>query len=413
MAYILRQLKHPAEVDLLRHVYGSSFLLVGAHAPADERGDALANRLAQKALKSGPGYLEQNMASEIIAIDEKEDDPYGQNTRDTYPQADFFVNVNVGLPIAELEVGRFVDLMFGHPYRTPTPDEYAMYQARAVSLRSSDDARQVGAVIVSLTRDHGGRVKNADVIAVGMNEVPRGGGGFYWDRDSPDCRDQALLSQGSDRAKEIKLSTLAELIDRIRGKDWFRPELVDTAQELALSLLPDIRGTQFMDIGEFGRPVHAEMAALIDSARRGVAVNGHTMYVTTFPCHNCAKHIIAAGIRTVVYLEPYQKSRARFLHNEEIVLDPPAGRGEEGKVVLSAFSGIAPRKYAELFSMSGRGAKRGFSIRRWEESKRSLSPRYVEPNAALAYLAGERQELERLSSDVYGWDASSICPAAI
>src|SRR5882724_7181322 len=106
-----------------------------------------------------------------------------------------------------------------------------------------------------------------------------------------------------------------------------------------------------MDIGEFSRPVHAEMAALIDAARRGVAVDGETMYVTTFPCHNCAKHIIAAGIRKVVYLEPYPKSRASNLHGEEMSLELPTGN-EEGMVIFAAYSGIAPRQYRQLFSMS-------------------------------------------------------------
>ena len=32
------------------------------------------------------------------------------------------------------------------------------------------------------------------------------------------------------------------------------------------------------------------------------------MYMTTFPCHNCAKHIIASGIINVYYIEPYAES---------------------------------------------------------------------------------------------------------
>ena len=87
-----------------------------------------------------------------------------------------------------------------------------------------------------------------------------------------------------------------------------------------------------MDIGEFSRPVHAEMAALIDAARRGVPVNGHSLYVTTFPCHNCAKHIVAAGIQRVVYLEPYSKSRAGNLHREDIDLQSIDGNTMDGRL---------------------------------------------------------------------------------
>lgn len=156
-----------------------------------------------------------------------------------------------------------------------------------------------------------------------------------------------------------------------------------------------------MDIGEFSRPVHAEMAALIDAARRGVAVDGRSLYVTTFPCHNCAKHIIAAGIRRVVYLEPYPKSRAGDLHREEISLESVEGRDEDRRVVFLPFSGIAPRQYRQLFLMSDRGARKGNSVGAWTANKRSLVPIHVLRNASLAYLAAEVEEVSMLQPKVY------------
>jgi len=412
-AYIVRQLKHPHEVDLFRRVYGSSFLLVAGHAPWELRAAELAKRMARKESRPGEESHFKPHAYTVMEIDEKHNDDFGQNTRDTYPKSDFFANL--GIDRGEYEVHRFVDLLFGHPFGTPSPEEYAMYQAH-VSLRSSDDSRQVGAVIVSLTRNpkDKDRITNADIIAVGMNEVPRGGGGFYWDKDSPDNRDQWLLRyRGEDRAKEIKISALAELIEMIRIKGWFRDSIpAGRASEFARDLVNDLKRTQFMDIGEFSRIVHAEMAALIDGARRGVAVNGHTMYVTTFPCHNCAKHIIAAGIRKVVFLEPYSKSRAGHLHQEEINLESVDGKEEEGRVVFFSFSGIGPRQYQQVFSMSERGAKKGSSLKDWEACRRSLSPRYVMQNAEVAYLFGECKELEKLPTDIYRWNRETICPSA-
>ncbi|TMQ08861.1 MAG: hypothetical protein E6J90_35770 [Deltaproteobacteria bacterium] len=38
-------------------------------------------------------------------------------------------------------------------------------------------------------------------------------------------------------------------------------------------------------------------------------------------CHNCAKHIVASGIRRVVYVEPYVKSQAVQLHGDAILSD--------------------------------------------------------------------------------------------
>jgi cytidine deaminase len=408
-AYILRQLKHPEEADLLRRVYGGSFVLVAGHAPRGARIKDLASRMARIAAVPGQEQSFEARATEVIEFDEKQDSEFGQNTRDTYPKADFFANL--GVPHGEGEVGRFVRLLFGHPFHTPTADEYAMFQASAVALRSSDDNRQVGAVIVDLTRGLDGKPRNADVIASGMNEVPRGGGGVYWDQDSPDHRDQALLLGGVDRAAEIKLSALTELIERIRQTSWLH-EAVATrdARELARDLLPKLRRTQFLDIGEFSRPVHAEMSTLIDAARRGVAVAGHTMFVTTFPCHNCAKHVIAAGLRKVVYLEPYPKSRARNLHGEEMEWESKDGREEEGKVVFFAFTGVAPRQFRQLFSMTERGAKKGRSLNKWLADRRSLAPTYIAGGAWLSYTLEERRELERLPSDTYSWDVAAVCP---
>jgi cytidine deaminase len=179
---------------------------------------------------------------------------------------------------------------------------------------------------------------------------------------------------------------------------------------LARKLLPDLKRTQFLDIGEFSRPVHAEMAALIDAARRGVAVDGQSIYVTTYPCHNCAKHIIAAGIKRVVYLEPYSKSRTRDLYGEEIIQESADGKDEDGKVVFFGFSGVAPRQYRQLFSMSERGAQRGNSLTKWFSEKKTLSPKYLIGSAALAYVAEERRELAPLEPLVYNWDRETVLP---
>jgi len=415
-AYIIQQLKHPHEVELLRQVYGSSLVVLAGHAPQAARVKSLALRMAQKDDRPVDGSYSAK-AEEIIHIDDKQEDTdeehrgLGQNTRDTYPLADYFANL--GQVSGEHGISRFIDLLFGHPFHTPVPDEYAMYQASAASLRSSDENRQVGAVIVALTRkEHHGKITNADVVASGMNEVPRRGGGFYWHEDSPDGRDQWLMAyQGVDRASNIKVSALTELLYKIRARNWLKDEVANLpANQLAHELIPYLKGTQFMDIGEFMRPVHAEMAALVDSARRGVPVHGLTMYVTTFPCHNCAKHIIAVGLRQVVYLEPYPKSRAQVLHGEEINLDSIDGTDSDDRVVFLAFTGVAPRQYQRVFGMANRGKKGGLALKEWTAARGSLTPKYIIRNASQAYLLAERQELEKLPTEIYKWDREFICP---
>lgn len=57
--------------------------------------------------------------------------------------------------------------------------------------------------------------------------------------------------------------------------------------------------------------VHAEQNAVADAARRGSSLEGCIVYVTHYPCINCAKILSAAGISEVRYREDY--------HNDEIV----------------------------------------------------------------------------------------------
>jgi deoxycytidylate deaminase len=89
---------------------------------------------------------------------------------------------------------------------------------------------------------------------------------------------------------------------------------------------------------EFCRAVHAEESAIIKVANLGgVSLNNATLYVTTFPCQLCAKKIVSAGIRRVVWVEAY-----------------PHGRSHEmltaAGVELVQFSGVKARGFYRLFA---------------------------------------------------------------
>lgn len=109
-----------------------------------------------------------------------------------------------------------------------------------------------------------------------------------------------------------------------------------------------LASTRLMNLTEFGRAVHAEMEALLSAARNRFSPRGCILYTTTFPCHNCAKHIVAAGISRVVYIEPYPKSLADRLHGDAIAF--PEDKEKNGKVTFEPYRGIAPRMYSTLFS---------------------------------------------------------------
>ena len=54
------------------------------------------------------------------------------------------------------------------------------------------------------------------------------------------------------------------------------------------------------------RTVHAEANVIAFAAKVGIATNGGTLYSTHAPCINCAKLLINAGIKRIVYHTPYR-----------------------------------------------------------------------------------------------------------
>jgi dCMP deaminase len=82
--------------------------------------------------------------------------------------------------------------------------------------------------------------------------------------------------------------------------------------------------------GHCVRTLHAEQNAIIQAALHGVGVAGSTMYVTHQPCLTCAKMIINAGIRRVVFAGQYPDHHAvTFLKDAGVVLDLHPISGEE------------------------------------------------------------------------------------
>lgn len=70
---------------------------------------------------------------------------------------------------------------------------------------------------------------------------------------------------------------------------------------------------------ELCRAVHAEQNAIIQAALHGISIEGATLYCTHQPCILCAKMMINARIRKVVYLESYpDESALKFLEQAGI-----------------------------------------------------------------------------------------------
>jgi cytidine deaminase len=349
MCYIVDQLKRPEEVSLLRQIYGRLFILISVTSDDARRLQVVSNRIAADLGDGRPTEEDISSARLLMARDQDEGEvTSGQRLRDAFALADLFVDID-NRESAQNSVGRFLKGFFGSNAISPTRDEYGMYTAKGAALRSMDLSRQVGAAIFSV---------DGEVVTQGCNEVPKAGGGTYWSGDSSDFRDYVL---GRDENERIKRSLLVDVV-RVLGKGGYLKEDKGSDKSLIERVVDEsyvkgspIRNMQLMDILEFGRIIHAEMSAICDAARLGRSIKDGILYCTTFPCHICSKHIVASGIRRVVYIEPYPKSYAINLHSDSISVQ---GDCESKKVIYSPFIGISPYRYREIFE---RGKRKGES----------------------------------------------------
>ncbi len=237
-----------------------------------------------------------------------------------------------------------------HPY-----EGRAGYGSGLSRVRSASPARQVGAAIT----DSAGRV-----LSIGTNEVPRFGGGQYWEEDTNDGRDYRY--EKHDLSDRMRRNLLHDLIFRLRESKM----LADSADVRSVlegktdpSGIPSLRSAQLFDTIDYVRSVHAEAAAILTAPSR-TDLAGSVLYATTFPCHECARHIVMAGIKRVVYVEPYPKSLVSELYRDSIVVDPKEDC--ESGVSFVPFVGIAPTLYTALFEASSKRRKAADgSIAKW------------------------------------------------
>lgn len=60
--------------------------------------------------------------------------------------------------------------------------------------------------------------------------------------------------------------------------------------------------------GHCVRTIHAEINAILQCSKFGAGTEGATIYVTHFPCLNCTKSIIQAGIKEICYANDYRNN---------------------------------------------------------------------------------------------------------
>ncbi len=376
-AYVISSLKHPAEVERLRAIYPQGFYLIGVHADEDRR---------RNYLKEDKRIADDGQIKSLIRRDEHGQLEYGQRVADAFHLSDFFIRIDEDEDRLKRSLWRLLALLFGHPYVTPTFDEHAMFMAFVASLHSADLSRQVGAVVAV----------DEQVLATGTNDIPKACGGQYWGAHDKLPEDVGFPQDGRDFARGHDSNQIEQqkIID----------DILQHGEEAGLdreALGTTLDRSRIRDLTEFGRVVHAEMDALLSCARAGVRVRGGTLHTTTFPCHNCAKHIISAGILRVVFIEPYPKSKAAEFHEDSIQVgfgDEEGGGTGPSRVRFEPFVGVGPRRFFDLFSMR---LGSGYTLKRKDEGGKKLHWTPEQGRLRLQMLPASYLDLELIASDMF------------
>lgn len=262
--------------------------------------------------------------------DNDKESSHGQKVSNTAYLSDFFIR-NDGENDQRLidVINRYLSIIFNTQVHTPTIEEAGMYAAVSASSKSACLSRQVGAAIYS---------PDGELVSVGWNDVPRSGGSLYavecGDEDHRCYRWGGKICHNHRKKEDLYDRLFEQLTQDGHIKAVSR-------EEFRKSMLK----TPVRDLIEYSRSIHAEMEAIVSAGRTGKSgMVGGTLYTTTFPCHNCARHIVAAGISKVYYVEPYAKSLALELHSDSISLT------EDGKkVAFLQYEGVGPTSVLRLF----------------------------------------------------------------
>ena len=203
-------------------------------------------RSLKRARPGDPATLEEFQAWEARQMDPHEGDPAAQAMATCRDMADERLENGSDLASLQVQVDDFVQRqLFEHFLPRPTWDEYFVMIAEVAAIRGNCVRRRVGAVIVH----------NRQILSSGYNGTPKG---------ITNCSEGGCARCAGTSASGASLDECL--------------------------------------------CVHAEENAIVQAAAHGVSIRGATLYCTLLPCSYCAKSIINAGIREVVYAGAYAKS---------------------------------------------------------------------------------------------------------
>jgi len=150
-----------------------------------------------------------------------------------------------------------------------TRDEYLMEVAHVVARRGTCSRAQVGVVFA----------REGRIVATGYNGAPPG---------IAHCTHESFTIERSTLELPSWLAPVADIRPISWGTTWYWDgETVST----------DAKCTVVS---------HAERNGIAFAAREGIRLGGTDVFCTHAPCEDCAKSLLGAGIRSLVYRTPYR-----------------------------------------------------------------------------------------------------------
>ena len=307
---VIDGIRNAGEVDWLRQNQ-SNFFLAAVVAP-----DAMRWERVQNTYQKNLAVFERDDER-----DQDEENSIGQQVEKCVLDADYVLRNDTKLEAkAAREAHLFerlkqsIDLFRGVPSRTATPDEVHMATAYAQSHMSRCLKRFVGSVIVSDT---------GVALSLGYNENP-----IYM----KPCELEYTYC-----FKDNKMIAALESMEAVfcptcgTENEEFQAPWICIKPECRENLKAKFFPSRNM---ELCTAIHAEERAI--RSLHGRSAENSTMYVTTFPCFQCARYIIDARIARVVYVEAYPVLEAfEFL--------------TKNNVKVEAFQGIKARAFNQVF----------------------------------------------------------------
>jgi deoxycytidylate deaminase len=361
---IIDGIKNDGEVELLRSF--ANFYLFSINAKREIR--------CKRVLNSGI-FASESEFIDADKRDEHENEKNGQQVKKCNYLSDIIIVNGKTIPkAAAIQRGEYVrkiyqtyitlieDSVSGKysPEIFPSLNELCMTLAYALSKKSSCLKRKVGSVIVDLVGNETKSDERSEILAYpyiissGYNEVPMGSKKCIFHEKFQKCFRDFLQEEHAEKIKfcpscgeKVDVTTTCSSCGKkYNGYIKFCPECKKEIKESHRCAKCDIKifeehlpGSKHTPgkLLDMCRALHAEEMAILGLAKRGGNSGGNlVLFATTQPCNLCANKIVSAGIKKVVFAEPY-------------LMEEAAETLEKGGVTLETFEGVKSSAYFKLY----------------------------------------------------------------